>query len=256
MKQLICLLSFGLLLTSACSVREDRSGCPCRLELDLQTFSGFADRVTVSVWEGTAAGQETVRTDSIHVRALPKGVFEVSVWTGADAGRIDGTRLVLPPDGRPDSLRLFRTRLDCRREVCREQAEPFRQFARIRLEIETEPGTAFPYRLRVESDYCGLDLRDLRPIPGGHTFALPQLGEGHYVFDLLRHGADTRVRLSVWEEREHIAFLPLNEWLRAAGYDWEAPDLAPVRLTLDYGRSIVRIHMEGWQEGEAVEARL
>ena len=256
MKQLICLLSFGLLLTSACSVREDRSDCPCQLELDLQAFSGFADRVTVSVWEGTAASQETVRTDSIYMRALPKGVFDASVWTGADAGRIDGTRLVLPPDGRPDSLRLFRTRLDCRREVCRERVEPFRQFARIRLEIETEPGTAFPYRLRVESDYCGLDLRDLRPIPGGHTFALPQLGASHYVFDLLRHDPDTGVRIGIWDGATRLSSLPLAEWLQAVGYNWESPDLAPVRLALDYGRSIVRIHMEGWQEGEAVEARL
>lgn len=256
MKFFLSQLLTGFFLFPACSIREDRSSCPCRLELDLQAFAAFSPNVTVVIWEGPSAGRDTPGTDKPFIRELSKGFFDASVWTGAKSGSLTGSRLELPMEVPPDSLRLHRIRLDCRGETCRIRANPFRQYARITLNVVMKAGETYPCRIRVESDYQGLDLRDLHPIPGRHAFSVNSQEEGHFIFDLLRHGTDTNIRLEVWKEEALIASLPFAEWLRAVGYDWEALDLIPVNLSLDYEHRTIRVSIAGWEEGNVIETLL
>lgn len=244
----------GILLLMSCSVREDRSACPCRLELDLAEFAACSPRASVAFWEGPNARLEDVVTDSSFVRSVTKDRFDASVWCNVSAGQLSGSRLTMPQGVMPDSLRAFRTRLDCLGETCTETAVPHRQYARITLKVSMEPGTHYPYVFYAESDYCGIDLRDLSPIRGGLVFPLRQTEEDTFVFDLLRHGPDTRVRIGIYDEAERASDLPLSEWMQAAGYDWEAPDLADMTIYLDYVHQKVRIIISNWLGGDVVEA--
>lgn len=237
----------GILLLSSCSVREDRAGCPCRLELDL---SGFATRVSVALWEGPDSCM--AQADGRFIRSVSKGIFDVSAWSGA--GRLSGSRLTVPPGGRPDSLRVFRTRLDCTGETCTAVAVPRRQFARIVLKVVRDPGSSYPYSFHAESSYCGLDLRDLRPVRGRLAFPIRRTDEDTFAFDLLRQGPDTDVRIGVYEDAGRIDELPLHEWLRKAGYDWEAEDLSDMTICIDYAHRRFRLLIDGWLEGDIVVA--
>ena len=248
------ILLIGILLLSSCTVREDRALCPCRLEVDLSGFAVFGRHASVAFWEGTNARLEDAYTDSSFVRAVIKDAFDASVWCNVSEGRISGSRLIALSGAQPDSLRAFKSWLDCTGETCTETAVPHRQFARITLKVCMEPGTHYPYVFYVESDYNGLDLRDFSPVRGNLVFPVRQTEEDTFVFNLLRHGPDTMVRIGIYDETERADELPLHEWMRAAGYDWDAPDLEDITLYLDYVHQKIRIIVSNWQEGEVIEA--
>ena len=253
MKPHISTLLIGLLLLSSCSVREDRTACPCRLELDLSLFAVPAPSVTVAFWEGVNACLQDVTTDSSFVRSVFKDSFDASVWCHVSSGRLSGSRLTVPQGARPDSLLAFRSLLDCRGETSREIAMPHRQYARITMKVCMEPGTHYPYDFYVETDYCGIDLRDLSPVRGDLVFPVRQKDEDTFVFDLLRHGPDTKVRIGIYDETERADELPLHEWMRAAGYDWEAEDLEDMTIELDYAHQKIRIIISNWLEGDVLD---
>lgn len=254
MKPHICILLIGLLLPASCSVREDRTACPCQLEIDISEFAACGHFASVAFWEGPNACREEARTDSRFIRSVQKDVFDASVWWGARADRLSGSRLIVPQGAQPDSLQAFRTRLDCLGETCTAVAVPHRQHARVTLKVQTEPDTRYPYVFYAESDYCGIDLRDLSPVRGGLVYPLRQTAEDTFVFDLLRQGADTKVVIGIYDEKQRADELPLWDWMRAADYDWEATDLEDMTIYLDYVRQKVRIVISSWHEGEVVEA--
>lgn len=253
MKPHIRKLITGILLLSSCSIREERADCPCLLDLDLSGFAAYDDRATLSFWEGPNAGIDEGATERHYVRNVSKDIFDVSIWCSVSGGMFSGRRLTVPQGSQPDSLRLFRTRLDCRGETCSQTAGPSRQFARITLQVSMEPGTHYPYSFYVESDYCGIDLRDLSPIAGDLVFPVLQTGEDRFVFNLLRHGPDTKVQIGIYDGRERTDTFPLFKWLQEAGYDWEAPDLDEVTVYLDYVHRKIRIIISNWLDGGVLD---
>lgn len=254
MKPHTCKLLTGILLLSSCTIREDRTACPCRLELDLSGFAPISSQVSVAFWEGANTRMEDAGTAELFVRTLAKDTFDASVWCNVREGMLSGSRLVIPQGAQPDSLQVFRTRLSCTGETCTATAVPHRQHARITMKVRMEAGIRYPYDFYAETDYCGIDLRDLSPIRGDLVFPIRQTEEDTYVFDLLRHGPDTQVRIAVHDKTEQIDELPLYEWLRTVGYDWEAPDLEDLTLYLDYVDHTIRIIISNWHEGEVVDA--
>ena len=250
-RYVICLF----LLLAACSVREKRAGCPCRLEIDLTCFSPFGRYAEVAIWNGPDALQETVPADILWERNLTKGLLLASAWTGRRDGQMAGTHFTVPQGREPDSLRAWSLLLDCQDEICRMTAVPRKQYTRVTLRIEGA-GIPWPYQLYVESDCCGIDLEDLAPLAGSHIFPVRQAPDGTFRFDLLRHDSGTSVRLGLYEDTKREDILPLWEWFRKAGYDWEAEDLADIRFDLDYARGRVQIAIAGWEAGDCIETEL
>ena len=245
-----------ILVAAACSVQEERAGCPCRLEIDMMLFSEYTTRATVAVWNGADAWQETAPVSETYVRNVKKGEILSSVWSGRQEGQLSGTRLVMPPRAEPDSLRIFHAWLDCQEETCRIKAVPHKQFCRVTLRVIRDKETPYPYQFYVESDCCGMDLQDLSPVTGDHVFPVREQTDGIFAFTLLRHRPASDIVLAIYDEKERVDTLPLGDWMREAGYDWEAEDLSDITFTLDYARQRVGIVLSDWREGRILQLEL
>ena len=222
----------------------------------MNRFSEFTAHATVAVWNGADAWQETVPVSEAYVRNVKKGGILSSVWSGRREGQLSGTRLVIPPRAEPDSLRVFSTWLDCQDETCRIEAVPHKQFCRVTLRVIRDVGTPYPYQFYVESDCCGMDLQDLSPVTGDHVFPIREQPDGTFAFTLLRHRQASDIVLAIYDERERADTLPLGDWMREAGYDWEAEDLSDITFTVDYARQRVGIVLSDWREGQILQLEL
>lgn len=256
MKSFAATILTVILVLEACSVWEERAGCPCRLEIDMTSFSKYTARTNVAVWNGTDAWQETAPVSETYVRNVKKGEILSSVWSGRREGQISRTRLVMPPRAEPDSLRIFNARLDCQDETCRVKAVPHKQFCRVTIRVIREKGTPYPYLFYVESDCCGMDLQDLSPVTGDHVFPVREQPDGIFAFTLLRHRQASDIVLAIYDERERADTLPLGDWMREAGYDWEAEDLSDIAFTVDYARQRVGIVLSDWRKGQILEMEI
>ena len=256
MKSFAATILTVILVLAACSIREERAGCPCRLEIDMQPFLEFTTRATVAVWNGADAWQETVPAAETYVRNIRKGEILSSVWSGQREGQLSGTRLVMPPRAEPDSLRIFNARLDCQEETCRIKAVPLKQFCRVTLRVIRDMGVPYPYQFYVETDCCGIDLQDLSPVTGDHVFPVREQTDGTFAFTLLRHRQASDIVLAIYDEKERVDTLPLGDWMREAGYDWEAEELSDITLTVDHAHQRVGIVLSDWQEGRILQLEL
>ncbi|MBO6082803.1 MAG: hypothetical protein J6P46_07255 [Bacteroidales bacterium] len=240
---------------ASCSVLEERAGCPCRLAIDLSAYAPFGRYAEVAVWNGPDAFQETAPAAADWSRDITKGEVLASAWTGQRDGHLSGTQFIVPQGKEPDSLRVWSQWLDCRDEICRVKALPHKQYARVTIRF-AGADLPWPYQLYVESDCCGIDLEDLSPLAGDRIFPVGQAADGSFRFDLLRHHAGTTVSLGLYEDTERADVLPLSEWMRKSGYDWEAEDLADIAFAIDYARSRVLIEIAGWAAGDSLEIDL
>lgn len=256
MKSFTATILTVILVLGACSVREERAGCPCRLEIDLTLFSEYTARAAVAIWNGADAWQETIPVSESYVRNIRKGEVFSSVWSGQREGQMSGPRLVMPPRAEPDSLRVFNTRLDCQEETFRIKAVPHKQFCRVTLRVIRDEGMPYPYQFYVESDCCGIDLQDLSPVTGDHVFPVREQPDGIFAFSLLRHRPASDIVLAIYDERKQADALPLGDWMRKAGYDWEAEDLSDISFTVDYARQRVGIALSDWQEGQILQLEI
>ena len=241
------------LLTASCSIREERAGCPCRLEIGLDRFSPLGRRVSIAVWEGPDRWQETVPASGTYSRDVHKGIFRLSVWSGQRAGRISGSQLSFPHRSEPDSLYAFTARLDCQDETSRVTAVPHKQFCHVTLRLVRDPDKPYPYQFYVESECCGMDLADFSPIAGEHIFPIRETAEGHYGFNLVRHSPGADIQLAVYDEKQRADAFPIGDWIRDIGYDWEEEDLKDITLDIDYARQRARIAIADWAPGEVLE---
>ncbi|MBR1407132.1 MAG: hypothetical protein IJ578_09420 [Bacteroidales bacterium] len=253
MKSYSAILLTVCLLTVSCSIREERAGCPCRLEANLDRFARHARQVSIAVWDGPQTWQETVPAKGTYTREVTKGILFLSAWSGQRAGRLSGSQLSMPPRAEPDSLQVYTARLDCQNEVTRVETLPHKQFCHVTLRVVRDPDVPYPYQFYVESGCCGIDLRDLSPVAGEHIFPVRETGDGVFGFNLLRHSPGADIALAIYDQTKRADALPIGDWMREIGYDWLAEDLADVTFDVDYARQRVRISLADWGPGAVVE---
>ena len=105
----------------------------------------------------------------------------------------------------------------------------------------------------MESECCGIDLRDLSPLSGEHIFPVREAPDGHMGFNLLRHDPGADIALAIYDRTQRADVLPIGDWMREIGYDWEEEDLKDITLDIDYARQRVWIALAGWEPGTIVE---
>ena len=100
------LVGAAVFLAAACSVRETRTDCPCRLRV-VFTDPGAAGTADLLGWDGDALFRERVRIEECRPdreRDVSRGHFVLSAWQGTKASSAEGHRVVLPPGKQFDSL--------------------------------------------------------------------------------------------------------------------------------------------------------
>ena len=274
----------GMLLLSSCSVKEDRSGCPCWMTVDLskvaesrwksperqsnteyqmvtkslESRQHIAESVVLRLRGNSDEDEvdyafkmtETVNTEVGALEyEVPRGSVGVSVIGMPDRVGHDG---IAGYDG--DEIRI----------PVGEQMDSLYGFFRMfytrcesvlcDVELHKEfctvsftlgdDGYISPYDLEVWGNVAGVSPWDLMPLEGDFRFA-PSQEDGVYRVRVPRQ-VDNSLELVMLEDSEIVDRLPLGEYITRSGYDWAAEDLADVHIALDMEKQQVMITVSGW----------
>ena len=238
-----------LLSCAACSVKEDRGSCPCRLLLD------FSENDTVSVRSAelllSASGGFSVADtlqcaefDEEYQVLVPGGNVNVLAWYGGD-GYVTGADGLTIPYGEdcPEIYMCF-FNVHVQGESFRSDVRMKKNHCRVTLYVQSEED--FPYSLVVRGDVGGYDP-DGAPSEGLFVYELELNDDMAGWVNLPRQRNDS-LCLEVWEDDQVLKVFTLGRYISAVGYDWSADDLEDITLSLDYAHNIIGISIGEWDE--------
>ena len=255
----------GMLLLSSCSVKEDRSGCPCWMTVEMPEQVGHDGgrldnddcvvlRLRVNSDEDEVGYSyqvtEAVKPDVGALEyEVPRGSVGVSVIGMPDRvghdGIVgyDGDEIRIPVGEQMDSLygffRMFYTR--CESVLC--DVELHKEFCTVSFTLGDE-GYSSPYDIEVWGNVAGVSAWDLMPVKGDFRYA-PVQKNGVYQVRVPRQ-EDNSLEMVMLDDDDIVDSLPLGEYIARSGYDWTADDLADVNVALDLEMQQVMITVSGW----------
>lgn len=244
-----CMMAGIVMLSSicGCSVKEDRTDCPCRLFLDMTGVDmTVMSPLSLYVASGGKTVSEAVLTDPIetHVVNVPRSELTVTAWSGGGE-MVSRSGLVIPMGSDCPRVYVHSSTVAAGGDYVRDTVVMRKNHCVLTMLFgETER----PYALVVRGEVSGYDAsgkplpgRFQVPVPADSTMAVPaqvclprQNGGGLYL-DLTDYAGNRRT-------------FPLDKYIEMVGYDWTEPDLKDLKLTLNYTLTAVTLSVQGWDE--------
>lgn len=251
----------GILLAAAlcagCSVKEDRTPCPCWLDIDVSLCERQGETVSLKGWNT----RMPVFGERLHVAdwpdcwetPVPKGIIHYTAYTGFDRCVLSGQDMIIPEGEQCDELWAYHASVICDGEEARDRVVPHKQYATVTMKLNQVPSGNL--EALVTSRSAGMSLEDLSPAEGVFRFITPQNPEGLFVFRLPRQ-ADSTLELELLRDGRHYETFALGELIERTGYDWAAQDLDDIYIGVDFYLSSITISLDGWEEGTKYEFEL
>lgn len=251
MERILCLIPLALALC-ACSVKEDRSTCPCELYVRSDEPIKTEGTVLVSViQDGSVVKQGMLSRQDFDsgacVLTVPRKPSRVTVFTGITGMSAAGGRFLgIPASHQCDEV------YSCLEPVLPEGEEyvctvvPHKNFARLDLEVIGLPEGG---GLRVTGKVQGYDLASLDPCEGPFD-CVPEQGSGHWRLRLPRQ-KDESLMLEVTAGSTPVGVVPLGDLIARSGYSFAEEDLPDMSVTVDLTRKDAFIVIAGWERGES-----
>lgn len=253
------LLCLGWFCAFSCSIREDRSNCPCLLSLDLREVpaavpeEAFPVRWHLSQGDYTDAGllsMDDCSAGLFHV-VVPRGGAQVYAVTG-DEGLFDEGLEIAPGHGCPP-VRLWTATLDAGGETATALVRLHKIHCRLSIRFSGSPAPR-PYRLVIEGNIAGFDASG-SPLPGTFRCSPDLIRTDEYAVHLPRQ-TDDSLLLHICAgdepgspdgaEATPLRTFALGHIIAASGYEWTAPDLEDLGLDLDFAASTLTLRTDRW----------
>ena len=264
MNRILPILLF-LLLTS-CSIKEDRTDCPCYLIIDFGSLPNHWDADGRNLWmdildrKSEVVVLETVTlTEPLKNRGMrvkvPKGKALVAAAGGRHRFRPtpDGKMLVLPEGYQSDSLYLHGRLIDCSGETARDTVRLHKQWCTLSL-VVSGMDSFRKYDFELSGAWAAFSAEDLSPLRSPFKSVLTRTNHDRFLCRIPRQG-DNELELRLFEENQDgtrgrlIHAYPLGELIYRAGYNWFATDLDDVTVMLDFARADITVGIQPWNEG-------
>lgn len=244
-KLLACLL--WVLVSAACSVKEDRAECPCRLvldlsevdtaaigEIDLRAMSsdGFllADRIGADEF------------DHEYVMEVPRSRLWLNAYYGAEEAEIGRDGLHIPSGCECPPVYMWTSFPDTEREIRKDKVMMRKNHCVMTICVEDVDN--FGFGLTVRGNVCGYG-RDGRPLPGDFSVSSHPDDEGICRICVPRQ-TDASLILEIDDGTKVQKSFALGEYVMESGFDWKAPDLGDLTVGLDYSLTKVMFSVQGW----------
>lgn len=250
-----------VLLLCACSVKESRMDCPVWLFFpDGFNIHEYWGEAAMFAYEGGGSELTKVQTEQLDrvlgkavVPSVSKGETFVTFVSGLEVMTLEeDTKLVIPLGKDCDGLYAAKDHLETYLEGWTLRDSLFCQFARIDVQMWALDGRSFPYSLKIRGNVCGMYLKTLKPVEGAFLFEPQSCGQGYFSFRVPRQ-CDSSLMMEIWGDDENgipamLDEIPLGYVIEASGYDWDAKDLAPLGIGVDFARSKIVVSVEDWTE--------
>ena len=251
MDRILCLLPLSLALC-ACSVKEDRSACPCELSIRSDEPLMTEGSVLVSVFqEGSIVRQGMLSGEDFDsgkcTVTVPRKPSTVTVFTGITLMSAAGGRwLGIPAEGQCDEVYSCSEPVDPRGDECECTVVLHKNFARLDIAVIGMPEGA---SLRIEGSVQGYDLLSLDPCEGDFGCEPEENGAGWRL--RLPRQRDDSLTLEVASGIGTVGTVPLGAIIAACGYSYDEPDLPDMSVTVDLTRKDAFVRVAGWENGES-----
>ena len=252
----IAIILTAAMAAASCSVKEDRTPCPCWLDIDITSCAEHAREVTLAGWNASKIFSEKVAVadyPDVYKTTVTKGMVTCTAFTGLKESRIEGSKILIPEGSESDQIRAHSALVDCTGESAMDKVELYRQYATVHLSMKGEDAEVNPYDLRIIGDVCGIDITSLSPVAGAFQFSPKKNSDGTWIFRIPRQNEDTRIRAELLLDGSVVDLLPLHEWIRQTGYSWLERDLKEIYIGVDYAAGKVSVTVQGWDEGESID---
>lgn len=242
---------------SSCSVKEDRTPCPCFLNVSFQDREHITSRVGMVGYRETEVFREGIMVeeyDPYWVKAIHKGLLDFAAWKGVSRSKDNGHYVTIDLGNQCDSLYAFHDVVDATGEMAYTDVLFHKQFCTVHLDIMKRPAELQGYHFLVEGNTCGFDMFDFSPVSGAFCydavatpgarivdFRIPRQSDDSMMVTIDYHYGDGKV--------EAIAELPLGEYIRATGYNWSTEDLQDIYIMIDLVVGRLVISVDGWEDG-------
>ena len=161
----------------------------------------------------------------------------------------NGAGLTVPWGAECDSLWAFSCALSLNTDEERLEVELHKRFATVWFSFDSEPDYENT-RLVIRSDIAGTDITRMSPVRGEFRCLL-RPREGELSVRLPAQGRDSELSLECSSPADGIILWTWNlgAALKDAGYDWEADDLADIRVRVSPTPLHISVETIPWAEG-------
>lgn len=248
MKMKLWGIAAGLLCMAACSVKEDRMECPCRLVLDMRDVDTSIIKeadVYVQASQGFVFNEvmDSHHLGSEYVMSVPKGRVYVWAYSGAEEHSPGPEGLRIPYGDDCPEVYMHCSSLESLQESVVEKIRMLKNHSVLTVHLQSEYSTA--YDVAVTGNVNGYDAEG-RPSEGGFRYEISfEDGVGKVV---LPRQTDASLKLEVTDGEGSFRVFSLGEYIESSGYDWTRENLEDITMTLDYALSSVGFRINDWEK--------
>lgn len=230
-----------LLFTAiSCTVKENRAHCPCLLAVRISAVRS-PPATFVCISEQDAANINVPGDTLFHV-PVPRGRVLALAYAGVEGIPHPEEGCTAPPGHAFPPLYLASASVEASGDSVAVHLPLRKQFCTLSLTLEGPPGWAEPYAMEVCGEVCGVSL-DGAPLPG--SFRAPL--SAPFAVRLPRQHPEDPLWLNVRMPADSVLRrFNLGAVLQDAGYDWTAPDLEDLDLTLELSVTAVTFRSGLW----------
>lgn len=271
-------LCFAFVLAS-CSVKEDRSSCPCILRLDVSDGERFQEKEFMLQIASVNSAVEVRGNVSVYDFPkgydilVSKGLKSVSALLGHAGCQLSGTRLTAGEGKCFEPVFFYNDLVPCLEETASDTVRLHKEFAGLIVEFVDFENRKFNLDLYVVSPVNGFDIQRARPLKGEMKARLisdkdkasyeawmpfsdiDTLGRSNRLFRFLvpRQNDGTLVLEILRKSGEILDTLPIGQMLMDVGYNWENKDLDDAIIRIDSSKSEINIVISDWETGVSKE---
>lgn len=237
-------LCLCLLVAVSCSIKEDRTGCPCWLQVDPTQLDRPAE---VFGWGIEMLFNEKVTSESpVMEYTVPRGMVAVTA-IGPTRHKSIERKLEILPGYQADSLYGHSSRINTQCEMAYDILSLKKQFATIALKMDIPSGhEVYPYCLHIKSNTGGWMLDSLEGMEGEFDFT-PQLEDTNTFTFRVPRQRDRSMTVDVIDGDYTIETIKLGEMIERAGFDWHKDSLEDITLQINLSDYKVEINITGWE---------
>lgn len=235
----------------SCSIKEDRTPCPCYLDVAFEDREHIKDPVTLIGWTDERKFDVRVNTadyPDTYTQKVEKSMIAFGAAEGMASCIQDGHFITVPLGSECDSLYAFRETVDCTGEMAYTTVRFHKQFATVFLNIGRQASQMKDYSFAVRGNGCGFDMLTYGAVQG--DFRCIPATSGNMVQFRLPRQADGSLAVTVtYRDGESLEF-PLGRYIERIGYNWSAEDLQDIFITLDIINGRISVGVADWENAE------
>ena len=220
----------GLVALGSCSVKEDRSDCPCWLTVEAEKS------ISISGWFSQTNLFKDLEGGFVE-KTVPRGIVDIVAHHGSLTAA-DGSQM--------DSLFAQRVWVNTDAEFAGHTVKLNKNFATIELDFKDEEDGRTDYDLLVIGTVNGVDAHTLEPIDGAFSCVPEPVVDGRgYAFRAARQ-KDESLKVMLSHEGETVDTIDLGYLIAKAGFDWKAESLGDITILADLPTRTFSIIVKEW----------